>query len=94
MQVRNLEKTLELLDRCLERIKVGERSERAWQALALLMTGVTAYLIWKHYFNDQAPKEIASDAEAQDRLMAEAEAASAHGWAYVNVTSYLLGGQT
>lgn len=89
VQIRNLEKTLEHLDRCLERIKAGERAERAWQAVALLLAGVTAYLLWKHYFSDQAPEDIASDPEAQERLMAEAEAASAHGRAYLEVTAAL-----
>lgn len=88
--VRKFEETLEHLDRCLEKIKAGENSERAWRYLALLMMGVTAYLIWKHYFNDQDPADIASDPEAQGRLMADAQVASSYGWAYLDVTSYLL----
>jgi len=87
--VRKFEETLVHLDRCLEKIKAGENSERAWRYLALLMLGITAYLIWKHYFNDAVPEDIASDPEAQERLLTEAQAASAHAHAYLDVTRLL-----
>lgn len=91
VHIRNLERTLELLERCLERLEAGERSEQAWRALAMLMMGLTALLIGTHFFNDQKPADLVSDREAQDRLMAEAQAASAHAHAYLDVTSALLG---
>ena len=88
--IRNFKKTLEHLDRCLEKIEAGEKSERAWKYLAVLMTGVTAYLVWKHYFSNLDPTDIASDPEAQDRLLAEAAVASSYGRAFLEVTAYLL----